>query len=196
MSQHSAPSFEDRLKNLEQKIVIAVPAPAPAPAASSKLTKYGPGAASVAALIISIFAICIPFSQQQETAKRELNAEQGAAIGPVLNDVFIAEKKLWEAKMELSSSAQENVALESEITELQSAYLDATYQVLPHGGLEEISAMNRLTQVVLSSGYSPGEKSEQRQISPDKAIEHSKRVSDFHKMYSCAVNTSPEEQCE
>jgi hypothetical protein len=195
MSQQTAPnSVENRLDALEQISTNAVQGSATAAAAPSPLRKYGPGVTSVLALVISIAAVIVPSVQEHEAMEQQLSAEQRAAIGPVLNDVYTAENKLWDAKMELSSSAEENAALENKIAELQSAYLDATYQVVPHGGLKELTTMNRLTQAVLSSGYSPGEKSE-NQISQEQVTEHSGRVNDFRKMYSCAVNTSDRKEC-
>lgn len=169
--------------------------PAPAQATPSRFEKYGPWVASGLAFIISVAAVIVPYVQQQEAGKQELNAEQRAAIGPVLNDVYTAENKLWDAKMELSSSAEGSAVLENKIIELQSAYLDATYQVVPHGGLKELTTMNRLTQAVLLSGYSPGKKSE-NQISQEQETEHSGRVNDFRKMYTCAVTTSDRQKCE
>lgn len=186
-----APTVEDRLRDLEAMTVLPGH-----PVAQTPPKDVATIVLSLIAIVISLLALGVPFWIQSMDAKKELNAEQRAAIGPVLGDVSLAENKLWNAKMELSSSTDAaDDALKAKVAELQGAYLEATYQVLPHGGLAELSAMNRLTQVVLGSGYSPEEEQFEIKISQAEVDAHKSRVSDFHRTFRCAVNVQDRSQC-
>lgn len=187
-----APSVENRLLALEAKTVLPGP-----PVSQTTAKDAWTIALSGAAILISLLALAVPFWIQSLDVSKELNAEQRAAIGPVLGDVSVAENKLWDAKIELSANQNvANEALKAEVEELHDAYLEATYQVLPHGGLAELSAMNRLTQVVLGSGYSPEEGQSEVKISQSEIEAHEGAVSDFHRTFRCAVNVQDRRQCD
>lgn len=192
-TQPTLGSLQARIAALEGMTVL----PGPPVVQPNPPKKIGNIVLSWGAFAVSIAALLVPLLVQNLDAEKELNAEQRAAIGPVLNDVSLAEKKLWDAKMELSEdNAGTDAELKTKIAELQNSYLDATYQVLPHGGLRELRAMNGLTQVVLASGYSPDEEGSEIAVSQEDLEAHSARVSEFQRVFKCAVNEQDRSQCD
>ena len=189
--------INNRLTALEGKLVLpGAPAPQPAAPQPTLWTRALPWIA----IAISVLALGLPFVLDSNVAERAGGEQRRAAIGPILNNVSLAEKKLWAAKTERSSieggtDADLN-ALKTKVSDLQSAYLDATYQVLPHGNLSELSSMNRLTQVVLASGFVPDEAESEVKISQAMTGQHAERVSDFQRTFKCAVNETDRTQCD
>jgi len=186
-----SPTVEQRLSSLESSTV-----PVDAAAGTTRSRVILTAVFPTLALLISALALIVPLAVQKSSEEANSSTEQRAAIGPLLNNVSLAEKQLWDAKKELSYSktaAPEDA--KSRIANLQAEYLNATYQVVPHADGVELNKMNRLTQSVLSSGYVPGADNSDVHITSEQDSDHSDRRRDFQLTFRCAVNVTERSQC-
>ncbi|TJY69472.1 hypothetical protein E4J89_11160 [Arthrobacter sp. CAU 1506] len=186
-----------RISDLEAQLgLLAVSSSRPPASQQASISKTS--ILSIVAILISITAVVVPWLQNDQLAKETLEAERRAAIGPILNDVAIAERKLWAAKEALratvgGSDAAVNGA-RAMVSEMMTEYLDATYQVVPHAELEELVSMNNLTRALMfgdpSQDGAAGTEITQAQID-----QYEDASSAFQRTFKCSVNPSVEEKC-